>query len=88
MLFAPPKPQLSLHHLREDSNNVSIEMVYQGSMKAIESGSPEAQTTNGSDAQTQKEQAQTVSAPTTSRTMFANYPNTGPAATRRQCAYS
>ncbi|KAF2629375.1 hypothetical protein BU25DRAFT_457045 [Macroventuria anomochaeta] len=44
MLFAPPKPNLL--HLREDSNNGSIEMVYQGSMNAIESDSPKAQTTN------------------------------------------
>lgn len=74
MLFAPPKPQPSLLHLREDSNNVSIEMVYQGSMKAIESDSPEVQTTNGSDAQTQRKQAQTVNDQTTSRTTCANYP--------------
>ncbi|KAF1927349.1 uncharacterized protein M421DRAFT_6137 [Didymella exigua CBS 183.55] len=60
MLFAPPKPKPSLIHLREDSNNGSIEMVYQGSMKAVESDPSEAQATNGSDAQTQEVQAQTA----------------------------
>ncbi|KAF3033458.1 hypothetical protein E8E11_002000 [Didymella keratinophila] len=60
MLFAPPKPKPSLLHLREDSNNGSIEMVYQGSMKAIESESSEAQATNSNDAQMQEEQMQTV----------------------------
>lgn len=65
MLFAPPKPKPSLIHLREDSNNGSIEMVYQGSMEAAESGSLEAQATNGSDAQTQEESAQPVSNLTT-----------------------
>lgn len=61
MLFAPPKPKASLLHLREDSNNGSIEMVYQGSVKTIESERSESQTTNNSDVQTHEEQTQTVS---------------------------
>jgi hypothetical protein len=61
MLFAPPNPRHSLVHLREDSNNGSIEMVYQGSMKAVESDSPEAQTIGSDDAQAQETQAPIVS---------------------------
>ncbi|KAJ4335881.1 hypothetical protein N0V95_008775 [Ascochyta clinopodiicola] len=43
MLFAQPKA--SLLHLREDSNNGSIEMVFQGSVNDIESNSANASTT-------------------------------------------
>ena len=82
MLFAPPKSKASLLHLREDSNNGSIEMVYQGSMKAIESEPSEAQATNDSDAQLQEEQPQTVSELTNSKSPCADCLDTGPAATR------
>lgn len=67
MLFAPPKLKPSFPRLREDSNNGSIEMVYQGSMKANVSESSETQTTNGSDAQTEEKQVQTASSSNTSR---------------------
>ncbi|KAJ4369405.1 hypothetical protein N0V86_009237 [Didymella sp. IMI 355093] len=50
----------ALVHLREDSNNGSIEMVYQGSMKAVESDSPEVQTVGNDDAQAQETQASIV----------------------------
>ncbi|KAF3033996.1 hypothetical protein E8E12_005855 [Didymella heteroderae] len=60
MLFAQSKPEHSRVHLRKDSNNGSIEMVYQGSMEAVETETSEAQATNSRDAQTQEEQTQTV----------------------------
>jgi hypothetical protein len=82
MLFALPKPKHSLLHLREDSTNGSIEMVYQGSMKTIESESSEAQATSSSDTHTQEEQTQTVSGLTTPTSTCAECFDTGPAATR------
>jgi hypothetical protein len=61
MLFASARPKPSLLHLCENSNNGSIEMVYQGSMKAIELKPSETQATNSYDAQAQEDQTQTVS---------------------------
>lgn len=52
MLFAQPKT--SLLHMREDSNNGSIEMVYQGSVNDVESNSFKTPATND-DTQAQKE---------------------------------
>lgn len=54
MLFALPKT--SLLHLREDSNNGSIEMMFQGNANDIESDSRDTQTTNN-DAQAQEVQS-------------------------------
>jgi hypothetical protein len=51
MLFTPPKP--SLLQIREDSNNASIEMVFQGSVNDIESDSSTTQTTNSGTQHTQ-----------------------------------
>ncbi|KAF9691498.1 hypothetical protein EKO04_010276 [Ascochyta lentis] len=53
MLFAQPKPNLL--HLRDDSNNGSIEMVFQGSMNDIESDSSKTSTTK-TDARTEDKQ--------------------------------
>lgn len=73
MLFASPVPIPSLLRLREDSNNGSIEMVYQGSMRAVESEPSEAQAINSGDRQEEekkKKQTLTVSDLTTLEIMF------------------